>query len=61
MANRHHATVDLQSAIDSKYLELCTAKMPEARRSAWNEMQALIKSRPPKEVARMEAEQGLTR
>jgi hypothetical protein len=54
-------SVDLQTAIDQKVLELGSVKTPEARRNAWNELQALIKSRPPEVVRKMEIERGLTR
>lgn len=55
------AGVDLQTMIDHKRLELATAMTPEGRRSAWNELQALIKSRPAHVVAAMDREKGLTR
>lgn len=52
---------DLQDAIDFKRLELATATTPIARHNAWNDLQALIKSRPKAEVQRLERELGLTR
>lgn len=54
-------SIDLQTAIDQKVLELGSVKTPEARRNAWNELQALIKSRPAEVVKKMEVERGLTR
>jgi hypothetical protein len=52
---------DLQNAIDFKRLELATATTPLARHNAWNELQALVKSRPKTEVQRLEKQMGLTR
>lgn len=43
-----------EQMIAQKGMELQTAKSPEARRAAWEELQRLIKGRSRQQISRME-------
>lgn len=59
---QHALTLDdagLEAAIDMATLRLQTATTPLRRRSAWADLQSLIKQRSPEAVQAMERRRGI--
>ena len=52
---------ELQTQIEKTVAKLPHGATDEEKRNTWQELKALINSRPKEEVRRMEREMGLTR